>query len=131
MNIFNLFTWEYWFSQPYIAYGHTKWIWLIIFLAFILFGLVSKIWEVARVDGVLKRVWHSLANSFFCTGLLGLLWMFFRQQHVPFLAWRFWLLIIFIGVVWRQYYNFKFVFKRYPKIKMEQAERAVKEKYLP
>jgi len=131
MSIFNLLTWGYWFSQPYIAHGFIKWFWVFFFLCFILLGILSKIWEVMKADRPLKKVWRSFSTTFLGIGILGLLWMFFRQEHVPFLAWRFWLLIIFLSFAWRQYYNLRYLFKRYPQIKAEQEARKEKEKYLP
>ena len=131
MNILNLFTFSYWFSQPYIAHGTTKWFWVIAFLFCVLLGILSKLWELMRVEKNLKRVYRSFSISFWCIGVFGLLWMFFRQEHVPFLAWRFWLLIILFFVAWRQFVNIKFLICRYPQIKKENEARELKEKYLP
>jgi lipoprotein signal peptidase len=131
MNIVNILNTYYWFSQPYIAHGLTEWLWLGIFLFAILLGILIRFIIVKRLESILKKTYRSFSNSFFLSGLFGLLWMFFRQQHVPFLAWRFWLLLIVICFVWRNYYNIKFLIKRYPKIKIEQAEKAIKDKYLP
>lgn len=131
MNVLNLLKLDYWFSQPYIAYGTVKWFWIVLFLFFVLLGIVAKFWEVLRAEKNLKRVFKSFAATFWSIGVFGLLWMFFRQEHVPFLAWRFWLLLIFVFVVWRQFVNIKFLVKRYPQIKKENEARELKEKYLP
>ncbi len=131
MSILNLFTVSYWFTQPYIAHGNTKWVWVILFLLFVLFGIIAKFWEVMRAEKNLKRVFRSFSISFLCIGIFGLIWFFFRQQHVPFLAWRFWLIIIFGFAAWRQFVNIRFLVKRYPQIKIENEARELKEKYLP
>jgi len=131
MNIFNIFEWSYWFYQPFIARGNTVWIWVFIFLFGVLTGLVLKFISQKTMVKYKKRITNSFANVGLASGLLGLLWLFFRQERVPFLAWRFWLLIIFIGALFVVIKNLKFIIKRLPEIRAEHAEKAIKDKYLP
>lgn len=131
MNLLNLLDWYYWFHQPYIARGMTMWIWVIIFLVAAFAGLILKFVAQKIKTTYLQKIINSFSNIGLAVGLVGLLWMFFRQERVPFLAWRFWLLIIFGIALWKIIVNLKFIIFRAPAIKKEQAEKAAKEKYLP
>ncbi len=131
ISIMNLFDWYYWFHQPYIARGMTMWIWVIFFLFFVFSGLVLKFISQRIETNYLKKTINSFSNIGLSVGLLGLLWMFFRQERVPFLAWRFWLIIIFGIAIWRKIVNIIFLVRRAPIIKKEQAEKIAKAKYLP
>jgi len=64
-------------------------------------------------------------------GLLGLLWMFFRQESVAFLAWRFWLLLWVLMAVWWLARILEYIVKRIPQIKKEKEARHKMQKYLP
>ena len=57
-------------------------------------------------------------------GFLGLLWMFFRQERIAFLAWRFWLLLWLAAVVFWAYRLARYALKRIPEIKAEEIRRA-------
>jgi len=130
MSFLNLFTWHYWLAQPYIAHGWTMGFWVIGFLVFLLAGLVARIITAKRAKTPVINVWNRLANSCLLFGFFGLVWMFMRQERVPFLAWRFWLWIPLAHFCWTVFKTIKFFVARYPKIKIERAQREIKEKYL-
>lgn len=131
MDIKNLFSINYWLSQPIPAYGATLWILVGGFLFFIIVGLVLRIVVQTNRDKAIKTALKRLSNFGMTMGLLGLMWMFFRQQNVFFLSWRFWLLIL-IGIsAWWLVRILEYVVRRLPVIKQEQAEREMKTKYLP
>ena len=132
MHITNIFKTSYWFYQPFIAIGAVKWLWIIGFLVLVLVGLVAYIVRANkqysdRVRGVLLRI----GNFGAVTGLFGLLWMWFRQEAVPFLAWRFWLLLWLILFIWWGIKILYYIYKRVPAIQQELAHKIAKEKYLP
>ncbi|EKD43943.1 MAG: hypothetical protein ACD_72C00063G0001 [uncultured bacterium] len=133
MSIKNILDWSYWFHQPFIAVGFAKWFWILGFLALVLLGLVAKIARVygKTIYGTTREALRRFGNLFLTTGLLGLLWMFFRQERVAFLAWRFWLVLWVVMFVWWAYKVVRFAIKRTPLISEEQAQKALKEKYLP
>lgn len=131
MSFSNILEWSYWFHQPFIARGTAVWIWVCIFLVCVLAGLVLKIIGQRANEKYLKKPLIGFSNIGLAVGLTGLLWLFFRQETVPFLAWRFWLVIIIVPAVWRLVVHFIFVFKRAPQIRRERLEQAAKEKYLP
>jgi len=131
MSIFNLFQLSYWFHQPFIARGWSLRGWVIILLLLVLAGIVGKILIVKQDKKVIRQVYNRLTNISLTVGLLGLLWLFFRQQQVPFLAWRFWLVLLFGGLLWSVIRAVVFFVRRYPEIKAEQAAQELKAKYLP
>lgn len=133
MQIQNILKGSYWFYQPFIAVGAVKWFWIVSFLVMILFGLVAKIVRVAndKLSGGTKEVLRRAGNLLIIMGCLGWLWMFFRQQQVAFLAWRFWLALWVILFVWQAVKIIYYATKRLPLISDEQAKRDLQAKYLP
>lgn len=133
MQVQNILKTSYWFYQPFIAIGGVKWFWIVGFLTLVLVGLVAKIVRVynEKIDQGTKEVLRRAGNMLITTGLLGLLWMFFRQQQVAFLAWRFWLLLWIILVAWWGYKVIYYAIKRLPMISSEQAKKNLMNKYMP
>ena len=131
MSILNLFHFDYWFSEPFTARGLTLWLLVGGFLLFIVAGLISKILSQFQQEKSKRLVLKRFGSLGITMGFLGLLWMFFRQERVAFLAWRFWLLLcLVITLVW-VYRLARYILKRIPEIKAEEARRASVEKYLP
>ena len=131
MSVTNLLDLSYWFHQPFIARGIVMWVWVGIFLFAVFAGLVLKFVGQRLDEKYLKRIVSSFSNLGLGAGLLGLLWLFFRQELVPFLAWRFWLLFLIFWAVWVIVKNAFFMIRRLPEIRAEHAEKALMEKYLP
>ena len=131
MNFSNLFKMDYWFSQPYSAYGFTFWAFVIFFLVLILLGIVLYILLSSKKDRTGRLVMKRTGNFGMTMGLLGLLWMFFRQESVVFLAWRFWLLLWVLMAVWWLARILEYIVKRIPQIKKEKEARHKMQKYLP
>ncbi len=131
MSIFNLLELSYWFQQPFVARAWSLRGWVIVLLFLVLAGIVGKIIQLKQSEKVIRQILNRLSNISLTVGLLGLLWLFFRQQQVPFLAWRFWLALMFGGLLWSVIRTIIFLVKRYPEIKAEKAEREMKAKYLP
>lgn len=133
MQVQNILKTSYWFYQPFIAIGSVKWIWIVGFLALVLAGMISKIVRVynKKIDQGTQEVLRRAGNMLVTTGLLGLLWMFFRQQRVAFLAWRFWLILWVVLFVWWGYKVIYYAIKRLPIISSEQAKKNLMNKYLP
>lgn len=133
MHFKNILEWSYWFYEPFIAVGTVKWVWIIGFLSLVFVGLLSKIVRILnkKLSNGSREVLRRAGNWLIVSGLLGLLWMFFRQEKVAFLAWRFWLIFwLILFVVWG-YKIFFYALKRLPAINAEQSKRELKNKYLP
>ncbi len=133
MQIQNILKTSYWFYQPFIAIGGVRLVWLVSFLALVLIGIFSKIVRVynKKIDQGIQEVLRRAGNLFVTTGLLGLLWMFFRQQRVAFLAWRFWLILLAVLFIWWGYKVIFYAIKRLPLINNEQAKKNLMNKYKP
>ncbi|MEK7680774.1 MAG: hypothetical protein AAB348_01885 [Patescibacteria group bacterium] len=131
MNLKNLFALDYWFGQPESARGSALWILVGGFLLVIVIGLLMKIFSQYTKVKSDKTVMSKFAMLGLAVGFSGLVWMFFRQEGVWFLGWRWWLVLLLVFFIWRLYKIINYLTKRVPKIKKEEAERARIEKYLP
>jgi len=130
MNLMNLLSTSYWFSQPDPAVGLVKWFWVLGFLALVLAGLVLRILLVKK-DKITKQVFARISNIGFMTGMSGMIWMFFRQESVFFLAWRFWIILITLVFVIGLVKILKYILTRVPEIKKENEKRLEMKKYMP
>lgn len=131
MNITNLFHLDYWFSQPFIARGNSLKLLVGAFLFFIVAGLVCRILSQYKEEKYKKIILKKFGNLGMAVGFLGMVWMFFRQEGVMFLSYRFWLLPVAVYMVWSAYKIYKYMTSRVPQIKEEEDRRARIEKYLP
>jgi hypothetical protein len=131
MNLKNLFHVDYWFGQPFTAQGASLWLLTGFFLLLIVVGLVCKIVSLYQDVTFKKVILRRCSNLGFAVGFLGIVWMFFRQESIVFLSWRFWLLLIGVIFVWRVWSIVQYIVKRVPDIKSEDERRARIEKYLP
>ncbi|MDO8499759.1 MAG: hypothetical protein Q7S66_03810 [bacterium] len=131
ISIKNLFFMSYWFDQPYIARGWVMWVWVGGFLAIVLVGLILRIWRQVSPDREIKEAMRRFSNLGLSMGVIGLIWMWLRQERVPFLAWRFWLLFWLLGFIWWLAACVRYTILRIPQIKKAKAERLAREKYLP
>lgn len=127
----NLLHMDYWFKQPYAAFGFTMWFLVLSFLALVLAGLVLRIWRHYHQEKFTKEIMRRFSNLGFTIGLLGLLWMFFRQEQALFLAWRFWLLLLALIFVWWLTKIVRYAMQRVPELRVAEFSKENKEKYLP
>jgi len=131
MSLRNLWSVSYWFSQPQTLRGAEMWVWVGIFLILILGGIILRIVREYQSSRGRKEAMRRFSNLGLTMGLLGLIWLFVRQEIVPFLSWRFWLLFWLVGLIWWLYKVIWYGVKRLPAIEEEQREKALKDKYLP
>lgn len=131
MAIDNIFHLSYWFYQPFTARGLSLWIFIGGFLLLVMAGLIFKMLVYYKEDKITRELLRRFGNFFFTLGFFGLVWMFFRQERVAFLAWRFWLLVWVLILVWWLAGIARYAVKRVPEIRKEQEERERIAKYLP
>jgi hypothetical protein len=131
MKFTNFFFWSYWFSEPYIARGGLAVFFWVVASSLFFAGIGLFIYRKYRADKLEQEVFRRFAVLVTTLGVLSLLWVFFRQQHIPFFAWRFWLVGVAIFFAWRLYVAFSYLKKRLPAIKAEQAIRERRDRYLP
>ena len=130
MSVTNLLRMDYWFSQPFSAHGGVFWFFVFFFLVLILGGIISRIicqYKKEKTDKVILKRFSTFGMSL---GLLGIIWIFFRQEKVVFLAWRFWLILWSVLAVWWLAKIFDYIVRRVPQIKAEKEERHKRNKYL-
>ncbi|MBI2444330.1 MAG: hypothetical protein HYV42_03770 [Candidatus Magasanikbacteria bacterium] len=131
MNVANLLRSSYWFSQPAVAAGLVLWLPLIIAALLAVGGLVALVWSARQSAGAWRRLGARFGWGALWLGLAGLVWIYWRQQRVFFLAWRFWLWLIFIlGLIWVGRLVW-YISRRLPVARQEQAARLARDKYLP
>lgn len=131
MSIQNLFFVSYWFDQPYIARGGVAWVWLGIFLFLIIAGVTARVVALSWQDSLMKEVLRRTSAWGFTWGLLGLAWFFFRQERIPFLAWRFWLVIGAVAAGLWLYKIIWYAVKRIPQIRSENQRRLASDRFIP
>ena len=130
MSFTNLFRMDYWFGQPFSAHGVSFWIFAIFFLVLILGGIISRIicqYKKEKIDKVILKRFSTFGMTL---GLFGIIWLFLRQEKVPFLAWRFWLMLWVIIAVWWLSKILEYIVRRVPQINQEKEERKKRDKYL-
>lgn len=127
----NVMHMEYWFKQPDVTMGLLSWILIIFLLVLALSGLILKILRRYREDKFHKEIMRRLSNLNLTIGILGLLWMFMRQEHVLLLAWRIWALTLLLIFVWWLSKVLRYVVKRVPSLRAESAAKENLDKYLP
>jgi len=125
----NLFTVKYWFTvnpEPLTRLGFSTLLGFVI-LIFVL-GLISFI--LKSRGGLYKKVLNNLYDFSAANLFIGLIFLFFNYENVPFFTARFWLGFWAIGLgVWLFFILKKL--KEVPKKrKMIEAEQE-KKKYLP
>ena len=83
-------------------------------------------------ENKINKIVERRFSGFGCTmGLWGLVWMFFRQENIALLGWRFWLMLWLVIVLWWLARIMRYVVKRVPEIKKEKEEIEKLAKYLP
>lgn len=131
MSLGNLLHLDYWFSQPFIARGNSLKLIVGAFLFCIVMGLVCRILSQYKEEKYKKIILKRFGSLGMTVGFLGMVWMFFRQEDVRYLSYRFWLLPVAVYAVWSLYKVYKYMTSRVPQIKEEEDRRARIEKYLP
>ena len=129
-NMLNLSFWFDRYPEPFTPLFF--WILLSIFIAAVVFGIISSILiSKNKKDKLKKMVWSKCAGWAYALGIAGLLLVFLKQQQAPYLGMRvlttLWLLISLVWLI----FILKFLFIKVPKLKKEQQEKAEFEKYIP
>jgi len=131
MSVLNLLKIDYWFSQPYILYGGAKWFWWVFILTLIVISAVFKFLENKTLDKIKSEIYRRFGNVLIGVSFFLVFWFFFRQQHIPFLAWRFWWLLVLFFAASSSLNTMRYMLKRIPEIRKFEEEKKMREKYLP
>ncbi|MFH1789684.1 MAG: hypothetical protein ABH832_01300 [bacterium] len=131
MSISNLFYINYWFGQPREARGIVLVVYISVFLLLIILGIGARVFVAYKNDRVVKQILRRFSAFGMTMGMIGMMWMFFRQQKIVFLAWRFWVLLWILLAIFWMIRILKYVIKRVPEIRKEQIHEEKRRKYLP
>lgn len=125
----NLLTIKYWFSVnpgPLVTLGFQALLALVIF--FFILGLVVFFFK--KKKSLYRGVFNSLYDLAIANFFIGLLFIFFHYENIPFFTARFWLLIWMAGLLtW-----IVFIVKKLrliPERRKELILEQEKKKYLP
>lgn len=125
----NLLTLEYWFSVNPGALSSLGFIILVIFTA--LFFLISIAAIVLkRRKSVFRGVYNSIYDFSVANFILGLVFLFFHYENIPFFTARFWLLLWLIGIATWIFFIVKKI-KKIPEKRKELEREQEMKKYLP
>lgn len=104
---------------------------LIAFVVVLVFGTIGfAMIKKANNKGMFFRVWRKLYSFSLANAIIGVFFLFFIYEQLPFLSARFWLLFWVLGmVVWLFFIIQEFV--KIPKIKQKIAEKKEFDKYIP
>lgn len=131
LHLENIMHMDYWFKQPDQTMGLIMWF-LVIFLAVLtLSGVILKFARRYYEDKFHKEIMRRVSNLNLTVGILGLLWVLTRQEHVLLLAWRFWALVLLLVFCWWLSKVLRYATKRVPFLRAESAAKENLEKYLP
>jgi hypothetical protein len=73
---------------------------LVVYTVFLIFGALSFI-LFKKKDKVYSYFYNELLKYFFVIGSVGLLFLFFRLEELPFLSMRLWFLVIgIVAIIW-------------------------------
>ncbi|MDI3496166.1 MAG: hypothetical protein PWQ35_187 [Patescibacteria group bacterium] len=125
----NFLTIKYWFSVnpgSLVSLGFN--LLLALTLALFLLGIITII--LKRKKGIYRGVFNSFYDFSVANFILGLLFLFFHYENIPFFTARFWLALWFIGIVIWLYFIFKKI-KKIPEKRKELEAEKEKRKYLP
>ncbi len=131
LHLENIMRMEYWFKQPDPTMGLLMWILIVFLLVLTLSGLVLKFIRRYYDDKFHKEIMRRVSNLNLTIGVLGLLWLFMRQEHILLLAWRIWALILLSIFFWWLSRVLRYAVKRVPFLRAESAQKENLEKYLP
>lgn len=121
----------FWFIQPSAVLNTYDWWFAYIFAGLFLLSVI--IWFTKKFlinHEITRKVSGRFANSFFWTGLIGLVWFSFRYQTVPIFSRRVFAgLTILLGAVWVGLILW-YLFTKYPAEKRDYDYLQIKNKYI-
>jgi hypothetical protein len=125
---------RYWFNPNPVPLGPTLvggifffFIWFIV--AAVAFFIAAKL--LRKKDELKTDICRRFTSLLWTTGSLGLLFLFFGYEQIPFLGMRFWFLLDFIlFVIWLVRIAV-FIVRDYPAKRAAMLERERMEQYLP
>jgi len=129
MTILNLFRPDYYFDNNLDSIFFGFWVWLglaiLLILASAIMNLKSRQWSYFY-----KQIVARSTQIGTIVGWIGLLWLFFRYEGIPYFTWRIWPALLFIYVIVAVWYLVRFIRVDYPARQAKRGSRADKDVYL-
>lgn len=129
----SLLTPQYWFSlSPTPFQPWAERFLLVIFGAFVVFGILTWIFELkGRFDKPMKRALERAASLLVWSGVVGFLLWSFSYERIPILSMRFFFLLWLAWVLWGFWRIYRYVWIEIPERARRERARAEREKWLP
>ncbi len=127
MSILNLFKLHYYFD---ISLGYTsKYFWVVLSILALIFFISlianSKLAKNKSMSGIKRKFFLNWVNLGLIISSVGLVYLFFRYQSIPYLNWRLWPTILILWGLSRAGYLIYFKIKILPaKLLVKQKEKS-------
>lgn len=127
MSILNLFKFDYYFNI-YLQYD-SGYFWIVLSILILIFfvSLIvnSKLTKNKTMSGIKKKFFLNWVNLGLIVSSIGLAYLFFRYQGIPYLNWRLWPTILILWGLSRAVYLTYYRIKILPdKLRLKQKEKA-------
>ncbi len=135
MNLSELYDLNYWFTLRPDEMSLAFLIGFLVFFVLVFLGTFAMIVYKKKKKIVLskpqRKLYEKIQSACATMGLLGLLWLFFAYERVPFLSARFWVLVwLLSGGLWIYVISRYYSLEMKPQIK-KLIEKERIEKWLP
>lgn len=125
---------KYWFNARPVPLGPSLVGGIFAFFGwFIIATIILRVVAhgLKRQDPLKAGIFRRIATLLSTTGLLGIMFLFFSYEQLPFLGMRFWFLFLFLGFTVLLSKIALYVVRDYPSLKNERAEQQRLRRYLP
>ncbi len=135
MNLTELYDLNYWFTLRPDEMSLAFLIGFLVFFVLVFLGTFAMVIYKKKKKGALskpqRKLYDKIQSACATMGLLGLLWLFFAYERVPFLSARFWVLVWLLSMgLWIYVISRYYSLEMKPQIK-HLAEKERIEKWLP
>ena len=134
-GISDLMNVRYWLTpNPGVVSDQTALFFVVLFGFFILLKVLFRYMGRQYIDSLTrhhKRFMYRLEKMFLTMGILGLFWLFFAYETIPFFSGRFWFILWGVGAAVWAYYIFYYVRFEIPQLLYKYKELEYARKYMP
>ncbi len=131
MDFSQLTSWQYWFTMRVGVLSDETRLWLAIVFGGAAVLAIASFFLFKKQPPPLNNFFRKTFIFFLVNASVGVIWGFFRQEAIPMLGARFWVLSLFIiDLIWL-FYIIKYGVKQLPQERKAQAEKKQFAKYLP
>ncbi|MFH1226049.1 MAG: hypothetical protein V1684_02070 [bacterium] len=131
MDFSKLLSLQYWFTMRVGALSDEARMWLVIIFGASLVLAVASFFLFKKYSSPLNNLFRRIFIFFITNAAIGAIWGFFREEAIPMLGSRFWLLFLLIADLIWLFYLIKYAVKQLPQEKKNQVEKKQFAKYLP